>query len=188
MPGLAVWAYCGLDWQRATAYSAGIEPVTCPPVDQHSVDLAKAAAADLVYLNLHGFFGQPYFYGQGGRRFGPTALNPEQVRRMDWRGAVVFAEVCFSAANGGSAIAAAFLESGARAFVGSVTEAFGRVRPVRLLDGEADRLGHFFRLCLGKGLEPAQALKVAKRWLRVLSYPLDDDDRATLASFVCLEA
>lgn len=187
---MKVWAYCGRDWVEATRYSAGVEGseklVTCPPADVNSIDLRRAAEADLVYLNLHGFLEQPYFYGQHNKRFGPTALSAEVVRRFDWSGVVVFAEVCFSAANGGSSIARAFLECGARAFVGSTSEAFGRVRPVTFFDGEADRLGHFFRFCLANGMDPESALKAAKRWLRLLSIPLDADDQATLDSFICL--
>lgn len=188
MPNLIPWALCGRDWQPATAQSAGVEPVLSPPAVLGNIadELELASkSADLVYLNLHGYPGQPYYLGQDGDNK-PTALSAELVASFDWSGVVVFAEVCWSAADGGSPIARAFLDRGARAFVGSTSEAYGRINRVGIFDGEADRLGHLFRLALGHNLDPQRALDLAKRWLRFLSYPLDELDRATLESFICL--
>lgn len=159
-------------------------PVTSPPVAAKDLDLTKAADADIVYLNLHGFEGQPHYYGQRDGTIGPTALTAEQALRHKWRGVTVFAEVCYSAANGGGPIARAFLSRGA-AFVGSTTEAYGRLR-MTWWDGEADRLMWLFRHAHDREPDPAKALTIAKRWLHITSWPLDDDDRATLRSFVCL--
>lgn len=183
-----VWALCGADWHRATAAAGGVQPVLSPSFDA-GCDLGQAARADLVYLNLHGFNGQPYYYGQQGGVIGPTAVTPEQVARHDWRGAIVFAEVCFSAKNGGGPIARAFLANGARAFIGSTTEAYGRIRPV-IWDGEADKLAHLFRKYMSRHPQAGAAhlLRQAKNTLAQLSWPLDDDDRMTLNSFICLEA
>lgn len=185
-------AYCAADWKRATRAAAGTDPFTCPPLhaDSHEVErlLDKATQAKIFYLNLHGYEQQPHLYGQANNVQGPTALTAEQVRARDWTGVVVFAEVCFSAANGGGHIAKAFLENGARAFIGSKTEAYGRTKPVSFGDGEADRLMAFFRLFYLRGdVMPDKALKRAKNLLRITSIPLDADDRATLTSFVCLE-
>lgn len=181
-----VWAYCAADWVEATEAAGGVKPLASPPLSDEAVDLAKAAAADLVYLNLHGYEGQPYCYGQQGGSIGPTALSTDKICRYDWSGVVVFAEVCFSAKDGGGPIARAFLKGGARAFVGPTTEAYGRIRPT-LWDGEADRLMWLFRRLYPKIGDPAKALARAKDMLRLMSYPLDADDKATLNAFVCLE-
>lgn len=183
-----VWALCGADWREATAVAGGVQPVLSPPFDAGG-DWAKAAAADLVYLNLHGFDGQANFYGQQGGVIGPTAVTPQAITAYDWSGAVVLAEVCFSAKDGGGPVARAFLENGARAFIGSTTEAYGRIRPV-IWDGEADKLAHLFRKFMEREPDaaPRQLLRQAKTLLAALSWPLDDDDRVTLNSFVCLEA
>lgn len=183
-----VWALCGADWRRATAAAGGVQPTTSPPFNAGD-DLVKAAAADLVYLNLHGFDGQPHYYGQQGGIVGPTAVTADMVARHDWSGVVVFAEVCFSAKDGGGPIARAFLDGGARAFIGSTTVAYGRINPV-IWDGEADRLVHIFRkyMQLRPNASPARLLLQAKNMLAKLSWPLDHDDHMTLNSFVCLEA
>lgn len=188
---MKVWAYCGEDWIRATTAAGGVKPITSPPASADTVDLDKATAADIVYLNLHGFEGQPHYYGQGQKTIGPTALTAELVRKHQWSGVVVFAEVCFSASstgseNDGGPIARAFLDNGARAFIGSVSTAYGRIKPV-LWDGEADKLMRLFRRTYGRWKDPAVALEIALRWLRLLSFPLDADDKATLEGFVCLE-
>lgn len=183
-----VWALCGADWREATAAAGGVQPVLSPPFEAGG-DWAKAAAADLVYLNLHGFDGQANFYGQQGGVIGPTAVTPAMVKAHDWTGCIVFAEVCFSAKNGGGPIARAFLENGARAFIGSTTEAYGRIKPV-IWDGEADKLAHLFRKFMERKPDtaPGQLLKQAKNLLAALSWPLDSHDHMTLNSFICLEA
>lgn len=182
-----VWAYCAADWVQATKMAGGVTPLVCPSkaAEVMTGHLVKASRADIVYLNLHGYPSQPNYYGQAGNTVGPTALTPEMVSARDWSGTVVFAEVCFSAADGGGPIAQAFLANGAKAFIGSTTEAYGRIRPT-LWDGEADRLMWLFRRTYDRVGDPAAALNRAKRLLRLVSFPLDADDKATLESFVCL--
>lgn len=182
-----VWAYCAADWVQATRAASGVKPLVCPSKEAEVLTphLVQAAQADIVYLNLHGFRGQPHYYGQRDKKAGPTALTADMVAARNWSGVVVFAEVCFSAVNGGGPIAQAFLDNGARAFIGSTTEAYGRIRPT-LWDGEADRLFWLFRHLYGRIGDPVQTLARAKDMLRLMSFPLDDDDKATLLSFVCL--
>jgi hypothetical protein len=182
-----VWAYCAADWVMATRAAGGVKPLLCPSKEAENMTphLVQAAQADIVYLNLHGYPDQPHYYGQRDKKIGPTALTAEQVSAHDWTDTVVFAEVCFSAADDGGLIARTFLANGAKAFIGSTTEAYGRIRPT-LWDGEADRLMWLFRHYYGRINDPGQALERAKDTLRLMSFPLDDDDRATLKSFVCL--
>lgn len=182
-----VWAYCAADWVQATTAAGGVTPLFCPSkaAEIMTEHLVKATTADIVYLNLHGYPNQPNYYGQAGKKVGPTALTPEMVSARNWDGVVVFAEVCFSAANGGGPIAQAFLANGAKAFIGSTTEAYGRTRPT-FWDGEADRLMWIFRRFYSRIPDPAVALARAKQWLEIMSWPLDTDDEATIESFVCL--
>jgi hypothetical protein len=182
-----VWAYCAADWAQATRGAGGVKPLVCPSKEAEVLTphLVKASRADIVYLNLHGFADQPHYYGQADKKIGPTALTAEQVSARRWDGVVVFAEVCFSAADGGGPIAQAFLANGAKAFIGSTTEAYGRVRST-LWDGEADKLMRLFRHFYRVDRSPRTALLRAKKLLRLTSYPLDADDEATLRSFVCL--
>lgn len=181
-----VWAYCASDWWKATRAAGGVTPVLSPPFDHKTVGLAKATGSNLVYLNLHGYPGQPHLYGQASGVIGPTALTAPAVARYDWSGVVVFMEVCYSAADGGNPVARSFLDNGATAVIGSTTEAYGRMRPV-VFDGEADRLFYFFRRAYGRSRNHEKALVTAKKWLRAISWPLDDEDKATLSSFVILE-
>lgn len=140
-----------------------------------------------MYLNLHGFPGQPVLYGQADGVISPTALTPKAIAQCDWSGVVIFAEVCYGAADGGGDIARAFLRHGARAFIGSTTEAYGRIKPV-IIDGEADKLMFLFRKTYSPDREPRKALAMAKGLLKIWSRPLDTDDKSTLKSFICLEA
>lgn len=182
-----VWSYCAADWAQATQSAGGVKPLLCPSKETEVLTphLVKASTADIVYLNLHGYPDQPHYYGQAGKKIGPTALTAEMVSARRWDGVVIFAEVCFSAANGGGPIAQAFLANGAKAFIGSTTEAYGRIRAT-LLDGEADKLMRLFRRFYPRISDPAVALERAKQWLHLMSWPLDADDEATLESFVCL--
>jgi len=183
-----VWAYCAADWWKTTRMASGVDPVVCPPYEQNNIEdeLARASAtAELVFLNLHGFPNQPHLYGQLNGVMGPTALTADNVAKFDWTGVMVFMEVCFSAADGGNKVARAFYEAGALAVIGSTTEAYGRVKPT-LWDGEADRLSYFFRKAYEKTANPRHSLAIAKRYLKAVSYPLDEDDKATLKTFVVI--
>lgn len=174
---MKVWAYCARDWQQSTSASAGVTPILSPPAGA-GLDLRDAARSDLVLLNLHGFRDQPHFYGQANKKVGPTALTVEDVAAHSWLGVVVFAEVCFGFY---SPIALEFVRRGA-IFIGSKTEAYGRVRAT-MFDGEADRLAFFFRLFYKPGRDVAHVLRLARGTLALASIPLDNDDLLTLKSF-----
>ena len=174
--------------------STGVKPTTSPPLEAHSPELyewlKKAARGDVLALNLHGYLGQQNYLGQWKRQVGPTALTPRDVSEHRWNGTVVFLEVCFSAAGGEAnrAIPQAFYERGAALVVGSTTEAYGRTRatlPLPGFDGEADRLLTFFLFWLRRR-GAKRALALAKRTLRLWSWPLDEEDEKTLESFTII--
>ena len=181
---MIVWSYCGADWVRATEAAGGTKPVTTPNTSADTLDI-DGIVADVIYLNLHGFVDQPNYYGQSNDVIGPTAMTPELVASRRWDGVVVFAEVCFSAADGGSPIARAFLEDGARAFIGSTTTAYGHTGPT-IIDGEADRLMRLFRRTYKIYDDPEKALEAARAIFRIVCFPLDADDVLTYESFICL--
>ena len=191
---MRVAAYCGRDWAKAMRGSTGVKPVTSPPLEAQSPELyeylEKAARGDVLALNLHGYAGQESYLGQWERQVGPTALTARDVLEHRWDGAVVFLEVCFSASGvrANRAIPQAFYERGARLVVGSQTEAYGRMRatlPLPGFDGEADRLLTFFLFWL-KRRGAGRALALAKRTLRLWSWPLDEEDEKTLESFTII--
>lgn len=197
---MRVAAYCGQDWARAMRASTGMQSVTSPPLETdgrllHGF-LAKAATGDVLAFNLHGYAGQANYYGQADRIIGPTALAVNDVIQYDWSGVIVFLEVCFSAANdpANRAIPQAFLEHGARAVIGSRTEAYGRVRgtiPLPGFDGEADRLLNLFLYSIkrGKGQKLRsvdKTLALTKRLFRLWAWPLDTEDKKTLQSFTTI--
>ena len=198
---MRVAAYCGQDWAKAMKASTSVAPATCPPLEAGSkplYDFLKKAArtAGVLALNLHGYHDQANYYGQAGKLVGPTALTVDDIIPHDWSGVTVFLEVCYSAADtpANRVIPQMFLERGARAVIGSTTEAYGHIRgtiPLPGFDGEADRLLNLFLYFTkrGKGATlraPAKTLVIAKQLFRLWSWPLDDDDRETLQSFVTI--
>lgn len=192
---LSISALCGADWSQAMQEATGIHPATSPPLTGQTDDLfkflSKASKSDVFAVNLHGYYGQCNLYGQKDGQPGPMALTPRDVIMHDWSNVVVFMEVCYSAsaASGNRILVNAFLDSGALAVIGSKTEAYGRIKPTLPIpgsDGEADRLLQFFIHWTKRGSKPGKALQKAKRSLKVWSFPLDKEDRATLRSFVAL--
>ena len=204
----SIFALSGRDWHTTTCAMSGTEPACSPPLSaatrpgrkQIGAILKKAARRQVFYLNLHGYYDKPYYCGmstQPGHTpeiVRPIVLTPELIAKHHWQNTIIYAEVCYSAANtpGNRAMVKAFLNNGCRAFVGSTTQAWGRIKPVGLLsfDGEADRLGAYFLRGLARRPDnPGRALAFAKRYLRFMSAlnGLDADDIATLNGFVVLE-
>lgn len=190
---MKVAAYCGRDWVGAMRGSLGVEPVTSPPLLAGSKELYHwlgytSLTADLLVVNLHGYQGRRAYWGQWQRDVESMALTPEDVALHRWAGTTVFLEVCHSASGhpANEEIPQAFYARGAKLVVGSIAEAYGRVRatlPLPGFDGEADRLAQLFIFWM-KRRGVARALELAKRTFRLLSWPLDADDRATLESFI----
>jgi len=192
---MRVAAYCGQDWAKAMRASTGVRPATCPPREAGSKVLyeflKKAATGDVLALNLHGYQGQASYYGQADGLVCLTALTVDDIIPHDWYRVTVFLEICFSAADdpANQVIPQMFLERGARAVIGSMTEAYGRVRgtlPLPGFDGEADRLLNFWLYFMRRSRNPRLALTLAKRCLRIWSWPLDEEDEKTLKSFTII--
>jgi len=186
---MKVNSICGYDWWLTTWLMSGSFPTTSPPHDK-TINLKPLADSDILYLNLHGYEGKAHYKGQRqSKGEWPVILTPENVSAVKWQNTVVYAEVCYGAADRpeNREMAKAFLQNGCSAFVGSLTDAYGSVIPTFLLDGKADRLGKFFVYGIKKYKDPHKALKFAKKYLRLISYPLDKRDKETLESFVVLE-
>ena len=184
---MRVYAITARRWIETTidVVSPFTSVVVSVPSDM--VDLEKATAADVLYLNLHGYVNKAMFRGQGLRRYSmrPVALDPQEVAGFDWSGTTVFAEVCHSALN--KEMVRAFMDSGAKAFIGSTSEAYGRVRPAPGQDAWGDRLASIFLRFFCVVNSPRAALTMAKMAYFVDSAPISMKDRATLDSFIIVE-
>ena len=187
---MRVVGICAFDWRKTSRAIAGKAVYTFPST-RYSIEevLPKAAGADVLFLNLHGFEGDSCYWGQRDGLVRSKVLRPAAVREHDWTGTVVFASVCHSAARtkANRAIPDAFLDGGAVAFVGSTGPSYGRLRPTLFqLDDKGDLLARTFIDVYRREKDPDLALMIAKAIFIVKSLPLDDEDKATLKNFVCL--
>lgn len=146
--------------------AAGAVPCTCPPVLLESFDLAWLSGRDLLYFNLDGAPGSPYWYGDDYR----PALSAAQLEQADLSGAVVFVANCFLPE---SPMLEVLLKAGAGVVVGGGGKNFSRSGRV----GGADLLGLWFRRGLAWGLRPEMALWLARMRLRTIrhkDHPIED--------------
>jgi len=146
-------AYCAESYREATRRAAGVEPLTCPPLEASVFDARWLDGHDLLYFDLHGKPDADYWQGDGGL----TALWAAQVRAADLRGAVVFATSCYLEADG--LMVVAFLDAGARCVIGGGGRNYGGRRTVL----GAALLGLWLRRGLQWGLGLERALELARR-------------------------
>ena len=184
---------CAADWYKTSRAIIGKTPFTYPPRGsrRHPIEnvLSEATESDVFFLNLHGFKNDPCYWGQKNDLVQDKVLRPAMVREYDWSGTVVFASVCYSAAQTkeNRAIPSAFLDKGAVAFIGSIGPSYGRLRPTLFqLDDKGDLLAREFIKAYRYEKDPQLALLISKAFFVVKSLPLDDKDKATLKDFVCL--
>lgn len=145
-----VFAYCAQEFAASTRRAAGIEPLTCPPVTAETVPPIEA---DFIYLDLHGQFGDPAWYGDDGT----VAMTAQQVRSYAIDGAVVFAVNCWLGDD--SPMLRALLHAGAHVIAG---EGPNYGPPGGKLYG-APLLGLWLRRFLRVGWDITRALPAAKR-------------------------
>lgn len=143
--------------KRSAAMTAGVQPLTSPPITLGTFDPHVLDGADLVFFKLHGLAGQPYWYGDRGI----TACSAEQLARADLAGALVFAANCWGGPS--SPMVQALLAAGATCVVtGEGVNYAGVTR----LDG-ADVIGYVWRRFLQRGFPARQALGLGKLMAKV---------------------
>lgn len=175
-----MWVYSTASWARATLAATGRPPLTSPPMSAERLLLTEREAiqaAEVIYLNLHGYEDRDWWEGEDAAGDRVVALAPENLAGLDLSGAFVFAENCY---GGLGPLREAFLVAGARAFVGAVEETYGR-RGFRI--GEADLIGHYFLRAIrwepvGSALSTALGA-FARRTPREMS----EEERLTMGAF-----
>lgn len=124
------FAYSAQAWRGASLRVSGAWPRTSPPDHLDRLPLVVAMErSELLYFNLHGFEGEHGWYGQGHSDWGASnspALMPDDLELADLEGAIVVAQVCWSA---GSAMQTSMLDEGAAAFIGYTGEAWAAKTP-----------------------------------------------------------
>lgn len=133
-------------------------PLTCPPANADTFDPRWLAGRDLIYLDLHGMPGQPYWLGDDGI----VALTAEQIHGASLGNAVVFAINCYLA-DDDSPMLDALLGAGARYVIGGSGPNLGGQETLQ----GASLLGFYLRTGLAAGFDPLTALSAAKSALRV---------------------
>jgi len=141
---------CAKSWSVSCWRTTGIKPLTSPPLFNDSTPLAKMAKRPIAYFRLHGLEGQPYLYSDPGWS---TAVSANNVRVYDWSKTTVFLEGCH-----GAMIAKAFLESGAKAVIGSTKSTWGKKYGL----GPSSKVGKaWLELFIEQGLPAGIALEHA---------------------------
>lgn len=188
------FGYSAAVWQRSSAHvyaAVGVAPLLIsPPVVSATLDRSQLAGARLVYCNLHGVRDGPLWYGQNEHQASLfVALQPDDLRGLDMRGAVIVSEACYGATIEGrspqTSLALAFLERGAAGFIGATALTYGPDEPPL---GEADLVAlHTLRALRQSGARLGAAFVAGIRGMlqeTLARQPLDDDDRKTALSFV----
>lgn len=155
---MKVFAYCAKEFENATRKAAGVKPLTCPPVDMHSI-AGKMEWVDLIYLDLHGDPGHDYLVGS----YGNMAVTADDFRELDLRGVTIFATTCYLA-DVGNPVLDAMLDAGALVVAGEGPNYAGKLRPAW-----AVQLGAWFRIWLSLGLSVGKSLALAKLRVRMNS-------------------
>ena len=155
---MRVFAYCARRFAKATRRAAGVSPATCPPLSAETfwTQWAAIAAADLVYVDLHGRPGADAWYGDGG----VVACTADQVRTLNLRGAVVFAVNCY-VGDQTSPMLQALLEAGAGYVIAGEGANYG---PAGGPLYGAPLLGMWLRRLLSIGLTVPRAVGLGKRF------------------------
>lgn len=140
-------------------------PVTSPPLDSTTFDVAQMEGRDLIYIDLHGRPGSPTWFGQSTRDNADRhimALVAEQLNDISLYGAVVFAATCYLA-DSNSPMLDALLDAGARYVIGGEGVNWnGLHNPIG-----AGLLGQWFRRGMQIGGDPLKALAFAKDQVRL---------------------
>lgn len=171
---MRVVALSAASWAGATREAAGVEPIVLPGADA-SRFWPEVALCDVLYVNLHGLEGQPYWYSDGY----VTALSARVLAEEDLmlRGVIAFASCCFGVDADGAPgpMVQALLDAGCSAVVAGDGLNYGGDRRAR----GADVLGQWFVRALGMGWTARRAFDAARgvMLLPALFYPDARDAR-----------
>lgn len=188
--------YFGLSaevWEVSTklslnaAFSSSTALQVAPPAASPAINPSLGALAH--FINCHGANASPSFYGQHGDNF-PVAVDSAAVAaNANAAGTVVAAECCYGGqlynyALAGTAepICLAYLRSGAAAFVGSSTIAYGPSDA----NAQADLLCQFFWQIVLTGASTGRALLQARQQFIRSQTMSEPNNLKTLAQFLLL--
>lgn len=164
---MRVFAYCDQAWANSMRWIAGVEPLTCPPMDSDEFDPRWLEGQDLILIDLHGEPGLDHWYavvdGLGGIPQRVMALRADQIRQADLGGAVVFATSCYLGEEGNPMLAA-LLDAGAGYVIGGAGKNYAGARKL----AGAGLLALFFRMYLEAGADPVKALATGKTTLGLI--------------------
>lgn len=164
---LKVFAYCAVSFKESMRKAAGVPPLTCPPYDFETFPLEKLEGNDLIFFDLHGSPGEPFWYELlpgDPMRERIVALTAPQLRTVDLGGTIVFALNCYLG-DDDSPMLDALLDAGASYVIAGEGKNWAGSKKLM----GANRLGFHFRRILGRGLKtnPLEALTLAKRFLTI---------------------
>jgi len=158
---MKTFAYCAASFVDSARKAAGVEPLTCPPINVNNFDTGWLEGVKFIYLDLHGLPGKGYWFEmvQDPEPRQVVAMTAAKMRQCNIEGATVFASTCYLA-DKGSPMMTALFDAGARCVVGGDGENWaGRTRQ---LFG-ADLLGQKFRFWTSIGMSPTKALAYSKK-------------------------
>lgn len=101
-------------WAVSTWLATGVKPVASPPLTPSRLPAGLLDGADLLYVCMHGFQGQPFWYGQALGGPITTAVTADQVRASDLQGCIAYLAGCW----GAGPMVDALQDAGAAAVVG----------------------------------------------------------------------
>lgn len=164
-----VFAYCAKTFERSARRAAGVEPHCSPPLDADTFQVKWLEGRHLIYFDLHGEPGQPFWWGETidsiGLQHKTLALRADQIRAADIGGAVVFATNCYLG-DRDSPMLDALLDAGAAYVIGGDGANWaGKDNPFG-----ASLLGKWFRKYLIETYDPVKALAWAKVRLKLTLY------------------
>ena len=153
-----VFAYCAASFAPATRRIAGVEPMTCPPINAVTFLQSNLRGHDLLYFDLHGAWEDCFWYGDDGQ----VALSMANLAGARLGDAVVVAANCYLA-EADSPMLDVLLNAGASYVIGGAGENFAN----RITVAGAGLLALWLRRFMELGFGPLHALLWAKRRVRV---------------------
>jgi hypothetical protein len=178
-------------WRKSTQRSVEnifrSKPIKlCPPTDSPGTSRMLRPLSH--FINCHGGEIDPQFYGQRGNQY-PISLTSNDVVKGARRNTVVAAECCYGAqlfnpekAHGKWPISNAYLSSGAVAFFGSTTTAYGPSEG----NGSADLITQYFLIDVLAAASVGRACLQARQKFVHGQKMEDPVNLKTLAQFILL--